>query len=267
MRLGLPIFFLFLAVPLINAFEGSGDCNKLLSDFALLTNKSVFIPSSLSGSCVVKSEKDFPLILKNAGFRYSQKGTVLNVSEIPPIREREKNPFKPQKKDYLVSFAFVNVTTAINCGVSLNDVLLSFDNLNYSFSFGGSVGCPALDLDGSFSFQVNASLVESWRYTHGVEVQRANSEITSSTGAVTTSYSYITTGLDLSLVQTESGTFYTLRYTSKNGSVTTSAGLVSPLVTADITEEIHQKRKLWIIPLGVETTTQNYKLVLKIENK
>lgn len=265
MRLGLILLFLFLVVPFSSAFQGQGDCNKLLSDFAQLTNKSVFIPSGLSGSCVVRSEKDFPLILKNAGFRYSEKGSFLNVVEIPPQKEKEKEVFRPSPKLFQVAFSFINVSTALDCGLTLKDVLFSFENLDYSFSVGGSLGCPALDLDGSFSFKVNAGLVDSWKYTHGFESQRANSEITSSTGAVTTSYSYITTGLELSLSQTEKGVYYSLRYVSKSGAVTTSAGLVVPLVQADILEEVKQKRKLWIVPLGWENSTQKYKLILQIK--
>lgn len=260
--------FLFLVVlcPNIWAFEGSGDCSKLLSDFAFLAKKSAFIPSGLSGSCIVKNEKDFPLILKNAGFSYRDKGGVLSVAPIIPFEKKEE-VWKPLKKDYEIYFAFINISSAIDCGLSLNDVLFSFENLNYAFSFGGSLGCPALDNDGSFSFAVNASLTDSWSYTHGLETSRAQSEITSATGAVTTSYTYITTGLELTLKQREDGVFYSLRYTSKNGSVSTSAGLVADLVQADILEEIRTKRKLWFIPLGWVSTDSKYRLILKIKEK
>lgn len=260
------LLFLAALSPNLWAFEGVGDCQKLLGDFAVLTRKSAFIPAALSGNCIIKNEKDFPLVLKSAGFKYAEKSGVLTISALPaPVVKEEKKPeWKPSSKQYKIDFAFVNVNSALDCGLTLKEVLFSFENLDYSFSIGGSLGCPALDSDGSFSFSVNASLLDKWTYTHGVETQRAQSEITSATGAVTTSYTWITTGLDLTLEQKESGVFYTLRYTSKNGSVSTSSGLVTDLVQADITEDIKQKRKLWIIPIGWWHTDARYKLVLKV---
>lgn len=264
MRYPSMILFVLLAARFSFSFSGVGECDKLLTDFAQLTNKSVYLPKSLSGSCVVQSEKDFPLVLKSAGFSYRNRRGVLLVDPLPPPQEKEKELWVPSVKNYKVQFAFINVSSALDCGLTLNDVLFSFNNLEYSFSIGGSLGCPALDQDGSFSFSVNASLTDSWTYTHGLEQSRAVSEITSATGAVTTQYSYITTGLTLSINQRQDGVFYSLRYTSKNGAVTTSAGRVVEVIQADITESVKTRRKLWIIPLGVETQEMTYRLVLKI---
>ena len=41
-----------------------GDCEKLLSDYAQLTNKVSFLPRMLSGQCVVQSEKTFSAYLE-----------------------------------------------------------------------------------------------------------------------------------------------------------------------------------------------------------
>lgn len=263
LRLNL-LLFLAVICPSLWAFEGVGDCQKLLSDFAVLTKKSAFIPVALSGNCIVKSERDFPLVLKSAGFHYKEKSGVISLAPIPQPVEKPAPTWKAQTKNFKIDFAFINVSSALDCGITLKDVLFSFENLSYSFSVGGSLGCPALDNDGSFTFSVNASLTDSWSYTHGTETQRAQSEITSATGAVTTNYSWITTGLDLKLEQKESGVFYSLRYTSKNGSVSTSSGLVADLIQADILEEVKQKKKLWILPLGYVRNEARYKLVLKV---
>lgn len=233
-----------------------------MTDYAFLLKKSVYLPAALSGSCVVRSEKDFPLIFKSAGFNYKEKNSVITLSEIKPFF---KPDFKPNRKDFVVNFAFLNKSSVIDCGIKLNDVLATFENLSFSWSVGGSLGCPALDYDGSFGFSVNASLFDKWQYTHGVEEKRSDSEIIAATGSVTTSYKYITTGLDILLYQTESGVFYSLRYTSKNGSITTSSGAVSEFVESDVNEQVKRKRKLWFIPLGWETLDYSYKMILQIK--
>lgn len=254
---------LFLSAP-CHSFEGSGECSKLVTDYAYLLKKSVFLPHSLSGNCVISSEKHFPLIMKNAGFNYKETASVISLTEVKPYIKPE---FKAPKKEYLVNFAFLNTSSLINCGLTLDDVLASFKNLHFDFSVAGVFGCPALDKDGSFAFSVNAALNDSWSYTHGVEEQRAESQITASTGAVTTQYRYITTGLDIALNQRENGVFYSLRYTSRNGNITTSSGAVVDLVQSDITEVFKTKRKLWIIPLGYEDVENSYKLILQVKER
>lgn len=243
------------------SFQGQGECSSLISDYAILKGKSVFLPSSLSGDCVVKNEKDIPYIMKAAGFNYKERDRVLDISPVVPWSPK---PWVPKSKKYRISFAFLNVSSAIDCGLTLDDILFSFSNLNGSFSVGGSLGCPALDRDGSFSLSVNANLVDTWSYNHGTEFSRPVSQITSATGAVTTSYNYITSGLELQLDQKETGVFYILRYTSASGSVTTSKGALVPVIIADVEELIHTQRKLWFIPLGWTDETAKFRLILQI---
>ena len=260
-------FFTLLLITNLFAFQGAGECEKLIPDYAQLTNKSVFLPHALQGQCVVQSEKHFPLILKNAGFNYSEKSGTISIKEIPLPKEKEKDPFKPKDIYYNVVFIFFNTQSAINCGISLDDILFRWQNLNYSFTFGGAVGCPAFDYDGSFAFSVNAHLVDRWEYSHGIEQQRQNAQITSASGAVTNQFEWITTGLNLVLEQSEKGVFYTLKYTSQNGSVTTSRGGLVDDVRAIVEDEYSRVRKLWFIPLGVESVRSQYRLLLRITPK
>lgn len=255
------LLILFSIFVNLYSFQGQGECVSLLSDYAILKGKSVFLPSTLNGNCVVKNENDFPLVMRSAGFNYKEKDRVIDVTAIVPWSPK---PWTPKPKQYRISFAFLNVSSAIDCGLTLNDVLFSFENLQTSFSIGGSLGCPALDRDGSFALSVNAKLMDKWSYTHGTEISRPISQITSASGAVTTEYKYITSGLDLSLEQTEQSVFYTLRYTSSTGSVTTSRGALVPLVIADVEEVIKTQRKLWFIPLGWSTENQKFRLILQM---
>ena len=228
--------WLFFAVASF-AFQGVGDCQKVLQDYAQLTNKSAFLPHLLDGNCIVQSEKHLPLIMKNAGFNYVEKNGTLSIK---PIVYKEKEPEQWQPKDlyYDVEFLFVNVSSILDCGFKMDDVFFRLQNLNYSFSLGLNLGCPALDYDGSFAFKVNAHLLDSWQYSHGTESQRQRAQITSSTGAVTNEYDYITTGLNLSLSQTQKGVSFSLKYTGNNGSVTTSSGGVVDEVQANHTRPI-----------------------------
>ena len=246
------------------AFQGVGDCEKLLSDYAQLTNKSVFLPHTLQGQCVVQSEKHFPLILKSAGFNYSEKGGFLRVTEIPPIKEKEKDAWKPEDKYFDVEFVFVNISNVLDCGFKMEDIFFTLRNLDYSFSLGLSLGCPVLDEDGSFAFKTNAHLIESWSYSHGVEQQRQKAQITSSTGAVTNEYDWITTGLNITLFQTEKGVSFSLKYTGNNGSVTTATGGVVDEVKATITDEFTKTRKLWAWTIGKQKVLATYALLLRV---
>lgn len=257
-------FFVWLLFAVSSfAFQGVGDCQKVLQDYAQLTNKSAFLPHLLDGNCIVQSEKHLPLILKNAGFNYVEKNGTLSIK---PIVYKEKEPEQWQPKDlyYDVEFLFVNVSSILDCGFRMDDVFFRLQNLDYSFSLGLNLGCPALDYDGSFAFKVNAHLLESWQYSHGTENQRQRAQITSSTGAVTNEYDYITTGLNLSLNQTQKGVSFSLKYTGNNGSVTTSSGGVVEEVKATITDEFTRKRKFWIVPIGVEKVRATYTLILRV---
>ena len=247
------------------SFQGVGDCPKLLTDYAQLTGKSVFLPSGLAGSCVVQSEKHFPLILKNAGYIYKEKAGFLDVHEIPIYKEKAPEPWKPSSKFFNVSFIFLNISSTIDCGLKMEDVIASSHNLDYSFSLGLSLGCPALDYDGSFAFRTNVHLLDTWEYSHGVETSRTKAQITSSTGAITNQYEYLTTGLMLTLEQRESGIFYKFRYTGKNGSVTNSSGGIIDKITALVTDEYTRTRFFGFIPLGKEKVLATYSLILRIE--
>lgn len=246
------------------SFQGVGDCEKLLSDYAQLTNNSVFLPQALQGQCVIKSEKHLPLILRAAGYNYSEKSGYLKLTPIEPYKEKEKEPWQPQDKYYDVEFVFVNMSSAMDCGFKMDDIFFTLRNLDYNFSIGLALGCPALDEDGSFAFRVNAHLVESWSYSHGIEQQRQKAQITSSTGAVTNEYDWITTGLNLTLSQTEKGVFFSLKYTGRNGSVTTATGGVVDEVKATITDEFTKARKLWAWTIGKEKILATYTLLLRI---
>ena len=149
-------FFVWLFFAVCSfSFQGVGDCQKILQDYAQLTNKSVFLPHLLDGNCVVQSEKHLPLIMKNAGYSYSEKGGYINIKPIV-YKEKEKEEWKPQSKYYNVEFTFLNVSSAIDCGLKMDEIIASLKNLDYTFSLGLNLGCPALDYDGSFAFKVNA---------------------------------------------------------------------------------------------------------------
>lgn len=258
-------FFWLVLVCSCWSFQGVGDCPKLLTDYAQLTGKSVFLPAGLAGSCVVQSEKHFPLILKNAGYTYKEKAGFLDVHEIPIYKEKAPEPWKPSSKFFNVSFIFLNISSTIDCGLKMEDVIASSHNLDYSFSLGLSLGCPALDYDGSFAFRTNVHLLDTWEYSHGVETSRTKAQITSSTGAITNQYEYLTTGLMLTLEQRESGIFYKFRYTGKNGSVTYSNGGIIDKITALVTDEYTRTRFFGFIPLGKEKVLATYSLILRIE--
>lgn len=260
----LALSLLFLNAPLW-AFEGVGDCPKILMDYAFLEGKSMFLPKLLSGHCVIKDSRSIPKIMKAAGYKYKEDKTTITLEELPPPPPPIVKAWQPPLKRYLVNFAFLNKQSSKDCGLTMNDILASFSNLKLSFSVAGSFGCPAFEDDGTFAFSVVAALTDEWQYTHGTETQRANTEITTTTGAVSTSYDYITTGLDIKLNQTENGQFYNLRYTSRNGSITTNHGAITELIESDITETYEKKRKLWIIPLGSYTVEAMYKMVLQLK--
>ena len=145
-------FFTLLLITNLFAFQGAGECEKLFPIMPNLQTKVFFLPHACKGQCVVQSEKHFPLILKNAGFNYSEKSGTISIKEIPLPKRKGKRPFKPKDIYYNVVFIFFNTQSAINCGISLDDILFRWQNLNYSFTFGGAVGCPAFDYDGSFAF-------------------------------------------------------------------------------------------------------------------
>lgn len=260
-------FFTLLLITNLFAFQGAGDCEKIISDYAQLTNRSVFLPHALQGQCIVQSEKHFPLILKNAGYNFTEKSGTIQIKEIPIPKEKEKEPFKPKDLFYDVTFVFINTASALDCGLSVDDILMRWNNLQYSFTFGGAFGCPAFDYDGSFGFAVNAHLKERWEYSHGVESQRQYAQITSSTGAITNQYEWITTGLVLVLTQNENGIYYDLKYTSQNGSVTHSYGGIVEELRSLVEDEYTRTRKLWLLPLGRESVKSRYSLLLRITPK
>ena len=129
-----PIFLVYLNAP-CHSFEGVGECSKLLTDFAFLLKKSMYLPEALKGNCVIKSEKDFPKVLKSAGYHYKESNNVITLSEI--ISPAPKVWHAPLKR-YLVNFAFLNKSSFFDCGLKANDVLASLDNLKFSFSVGES---------------------------------------------------------------------------------------------------------------------------------
>lgn len=257
--------FFFLAFSSSFAFQGVGDCEKLLSDYAQLTNKSVFLPAMFSGHCVIQNEKHFPLVLKSAGYDYKLKDDVIQVLQIQKsVTQYSKPKFKPKDLYYDIVFYFVNLQSAIDCGLKMSDIVATAQNLDYSFTFDLALGCPAFAQDGTFGFRVNAHLLDTWSYSHGVETSREHSTITSASGAVTTQYEYITAGLNLTLEQNENGVFYTLKYTGKNGSVTSSHGAIVERVEAQIVDEYDKVRKIAFLPIGKETIHATYTLLLMI---
>ena len=129
-------FFSLFLISNLFAFQGVGDCEKLLSDYAQLGNKSVFLPAVLSGHCVVQSEKHFPFILKSAGYSYKEKNGYIDIKPIPPYQEKPAEPWQPKSLYYDVSFVFLNTSSALDCGLKMGDVVASSYNLNYSFSLG-----------------------------------------------------------------------------------------------------------------------------------
>ena len=91
-----------------HSFEGVGECPKLLTDFAFLMKKSVYLPEALKGSCVIKNEKDFPKIMKNAGFNYKDNGDVITLTSIPLVPPPVPKTWHAPLKRYLINFAFLN---------------------------------------------------------------------------------------------------------------------------------------------------------------
>ena len=77
----------------------------------------------LQGQCIVQSEKHFPLILKNAGYNFTEKSGTIQIKEIPIPKEKEKEPFKPKDLFYDVTFVFINTASALDCGLSVDDIL------------------------------------------------------------------------------------------------------------------------------------------------
>ena len=256
------LLLILLYLNVAHSFEGVGECSKLLTDFAFLLDKSVYLPKALSGNCVIKRSADIPKILKAAGYNYKEQNNVITLTEIKPL---DFKPWRAPLKRYKVSFAFLNKSSMRDCGAKMSDVIAALDNISMSFSLALTFGCPALDEDGSFGFSVDAALYDYWHYTHGIEQQRSKSTITSNTGAVTTDYEYLTTGLDLELRQTEIAQTYKLRYTSNSGSVTTSEGAITQLVQSDVTEVYKKQRKFLIIPLGTYNVESSYKMLLQIK--
>lgn len=260
------VLLVFLLVDSCFGFKSSAECSEVLADFATLTNKSVFIPASLSGRCIVNSEKDFPLIFRASGHSYKETGSVITVKPIPePIRIHKEPIYNPPLVTYSIQFLFVNVRDVVDCGLKMDDILASFNNANFDLSIAGSLGCPALESDGSFAFTAIANFREHYQYSHGFETARLNSEITSATGAVSKSYDYLTTGLYLDLVQDSTAIKYQLRYSSPSGAVTSSSGVIRDYIYADIQDWLYERRKLLFIPLGVNKSWQNYKLILKFK--
>lgn len=245
------------------AFQGVGDCQKLLQDYAQLTNKSVFLPQLLDGNCVIQSEKHLPLIMKNAGFLYAEKGGYIQIKPII-YKEKEKEEWKPEDKYYDVEFVFLNTSTALDCGFKMDDIFFKLRNLDYSFTLGVALGCPALDYDGSFVFRTNAHLIDVWNYSHGIEQQRQKAQITSATGAITNEYDYITTGLNITLSQSQKGVTFSIKYTGSNGSVTTASGGITDEIRATVTDEFTRTRKLWAFAIGKEKVLATYMLFMRI---
>ena len=118
------ILLLFQNVP-CHSFEGVGECPKLLTDFAFLMKKSVYLPEALKGSCVIHSEKDFPKVLKSAGYNYKEQGSVITLTQIEPPKPKV---WHAPLKRYIVNFAFLNKSSVLDCGLKMNDVLASNRN-------------------------------------------------------------------------------------------------------------------------------------------
>ena len=123
----------------------------------------------------------------------------------------------------------------------MNDILASFANLKLSFSVAGSFGCPAFEDDGRLHFSVVAALTDVWQYTHGTETQRANTEITTTTGAVSTSYDYITNGSRHKAKPNGKRAVLRPSLYIPQRFITTNHGAITELVESDINRNIRKK--------------------------
>lgn len=259
------IFFLFVNVPLSNAFTSSGTCQNVLNDYLKLTGKSGYIDANLSGYCVINDEKQLKQTFRNGGYIYKEiNGTI----QVKPKVDKPKEIFtwKPGIKKFQVKFLFVNLSSLLDCGIKLNDVLATLYNTELTATIGASVGCPALDYDGSFKFVGNVSLTDKWEFSQGTESQKIRTQITTSTGAVSTQYDDYTTGFTLVLRQLEHSLNYELTYIGSNGSKTHNYGEITDKVIIDVWNDYEQLRKLWFIPLGYEKKRDTYKFYLQIES-
>lgn len=260
------IFYLFANVPLSDAFTSSGTCQNVLNDYLKLTNKSGFIDANLSGFCVVNHEKDLKQVLQNGGYIFKEKSSVIQVKQSQD-KPKEIFSWKPVVKKFQVKFLFVNLSSLLDCGIKLNDVLASLYNTELTATIGASVGCPALDFDGSFRFVGNVAFTDKWEFSQGTESQKIRTQITTSTGAVSTQYEDYTTGFTLVLRQLEHSLNYELTYIGSNGSKTHNYGEITDKVNIDVWNDYEEIRKLWFIPLGIERKRDTYKFILYIENK
>lgn len=258
------LLLLFGNVQQVFSFQGSGTCQSVLSDYISLSGKSAFLDGSLSGNCIVNNEKDFPKIFKHSAYLFTETKDIVSVKLRPEKKEIIK-VWTPKKRMFKVKFLFVNYQSLLDCGIRLDDVIGSFFNLNLNMSIGGSVGCPALDYDGSFRFVGDISLTDKWRYSQGAESKRTITEITSTTGAVSTQYEYYTTGFTLDIIQTETSLNYHLIYIGKNGNKTENIGEVVNKIILDVWDDYTEVRKFLFIPLGVERKRDTFKLYLEIK--
>lgn len=258
------VFLLFVNVQYSLSFQGSGTCLTVLSDYVKLSGKSAFFDGALNGNCVVNSSSDLPKIFKSSPYIYKETKDIVSIKTRPQITP-EKKVWVPQKRFFKAKFLFINYQTLLDCGIRLDDVLASFYNLNFNVSLGGSVGCPALDYDGSFRFLGDISLTDKWRYSQGSESRRTITEITSTTGAVSTEYEYYTTGFTFDIIQLENSLSYHLIYIGKNGNKTENIGEIVNRIELDVWDDYNEVRKLWFIPLGVEKKRDTYKLILELE--
>jgi hypothetical protein len=262
----LTIFFLLGNVQLSNAFTSSGTCQNVLNDYLKLTNKSGFIDANLTGFCVVNHEKDLKQVLQNGGYIFKEKQSVIQVKQRAD-KQISTSTWKPGVKKFKVKFLFVNLSSLLDCGIKLNDILATLYNTEITATIGASVGCPALDYDGSFRFVGNVAFTDKWEFSQGTESQKIRTQITTSTGAVSTQYEDYTTGFTLVLRQLENSLNYELTYIGSNGSKTHNYGEFIQQVNIDVWNDYEEIRKLWFIPLGIERKRDTYKFILHlIEN-
>lgn len=259
------IFFLFVNVQLSNSFSSSGTCQNVLNDYLKLTGKSGFIDANLTGYCVINEEKHLKQTLQNGGYIFKDKNGVIQVKQRVD-KPKEFLSWKPKIKKYQVKFLFVNLSSLLDCGIKLNDVLATLYNTELTATIGASVGCPALDYDGSFRFVGNVSLTDKWEFSQGTESQKIRTQITTSTGAVSTQYDDYTTGFTLVLRQLEHSMNYELTYIGSNGSKTHNYGEITDKVIIDVWNDYEEIRKLWFIPLGIEKKRDTYKFYLQIDS-
>lgn len=259
------IFFLFGNAQLSNAFTSSGTCQNVLNDYLKLSGKSGYIDANLSGFCIVNHEKDLKQTLQNGGYIFKEKNGTIQVKQIQD-KPKEILSWKPSVQKFRVKFLFLNVSSLLDCGIKLNDVLATLYNTDLTSTIGVSVGCPALDYDGSFRFVGNVALTDKWEFSQGTESQKIRTQITTSTGAVSTQYEDYTTGFTLLLRQLEYSLNYELTYVGSNGSKTHNYGEITDKVIIDVWNDYEQIRKFWFIPLGVEKKRDTYKFYLQIDS-